>query len=61
MYEEFGVKEYWIVSLKNQTILLYTLNEMGRYEPSKVFALGEEAGSSVLPEFVLRLDDVFED
>lgn len=47
--------------LKNQTILVYTLNEMGRYEPSKVFALGEEVGSSVLLGFILNVDAAFED
>lgn len=61
VYEEFGVKEYWIVSLNDQTILKYTLNEMGRYEPSKLFTLGEEVDSSVLLGFVLNVGAAFED
>lgn len=60
-YEEFGVTEYWIVSFNDQTILKYTLNSDGRYEPSKIFTLGEEVGSSVLTEFVLNVDTAFED
>ncbi|MDQ8006266.1 MAG: Uma2 family endonuclease [Pedobacter sp.] len=61
IYEEFGVKEYWIVSLSDKTVLRYTLNEDGKYVPSKLFTLSEEVSSSVLPGFVLKLDDVFED
>jgi len=61
IYEEFGVKEYWVVSHGDQSILIYTLNEMGKFEPSKIFALSEKITSTVLRGFELALDDVFED
>jgi len=61
VYEEFGVKEYWVVSQSDQSILIYTLNDMGRFQPSKIFTLSEKITSSVLPGFELALDDVFED
>ena len=61
VYEEFGVKEYWVVSQSDQSILIYTLDDKGKFQPSKIFTLSEEVGSSVLPGFVLKLDDVFED
>lgn len=61
VYEEFGVSEYWIVSFSDQTILKYTLNNDGRYEPSKIFTLGETIGSTVLTGFVLNVDAAFED
>ena len=60
VYQEFGVKEYWIVSQSDQYILIYTLDSEGKFRPSKMFANGEEINSSVLPGFVLKLDDVFE-
>lgn len=60
VYQEFGVKEYWIVSQSDQNILIYTLDNDGKFQPSKIFTLGEEITSSVLPGFVLKLDDVFE-
>ncbi|TKC10886.1 Uma2 family endonuclease [Pedobacter polaris] len=60
VYEEFGVKEYWVVSQSDQNILIYTLNDLGKFQPSKIFTLGEAVTSSVLPGFVLELDDVFE-
>lgn len=61
VYEEFGVKEYWVVSPGEQTLMIYTLNDKGKFQPSKLFTLSEEVGSTVLPGFVLKLDDVFED
>ncbi|RBQ02854.1 Uma2 family endonuclease [Pedobacter miscanthi] len=61
VYEEFGVKEYWIVSQSDQNILIYTLNEDGKFQPSKIFTLSEKITSSVLPGFELELDEVFDD
>lgn len=61
VYEEFGVKEYWVVGPSEQTVLIYTLGETGKYYPSKLFTLSEEVTSSVLPGFVLNIDEVFED
>ncbi|WP_316768419.1 Uma2 family endonuclease [Pedobacter frigiditerrae] len=60
VYQEFGVKEYWVVSQSDQNILIYTLDEFGKFQPSKIFTLGEEITSSVLPGFFLNLDDVFD-
>jgi len=60
VYEEFGVKEYWVVSQSDQNMLIYTLKE-GKFYPSKIFTLGEKITSSVLPGFELALNDVFED
>ncbi|ARS40766.1 restriction endonuclease [Sphingobacteriaceae bacterium GW460-11-11-14-LB5] len=61
VYEEFGVKEYWVVSQSDQNILIYTLNDEGKFQPSKIFTLSEKITSSVLQGFELALDDVFED
>lgn len=61
IYEEFGVKEYWVVSPSDKTLLIYTLNEKGKYKPSKLFTLSEEVTSSVIPGFVLSIDAVFKD
>ena len=61
VYEEFGVKEYWVVSQSDQSILIYTLNDSGKFQPSKIFTHSEKITSLVLPGFELELDDVFED
>lgn len=61
IYEEFGVKEYWVVSPGEKTLLKYTLDKDGKYRPSKLFTLSEKVYSEVLPGFELDLDAVFED
>jgi Uma2 family endonuclease len=61
VYEEFGVKEYWVVSPAEKTFLKYTLDENGKYQPSKLFTLSEKIYSETLPGFVLDLDEIFED
>ena len=61
IYEEFGVKEYWIVSPEEKTLLKYTVDQHGKYQPSKLFTLSEKVYSEVLPGFELDLDEAFED
>ncbi|MEJ7692028.1 Uma2 family endonuclease [Daejeonella sp.] len=61
VYEEFGVKEYWVVSPSEKTFLKYTLNAEGKYQASKLFTLGERVNSDVLSGFELDLDEVFKD
>ncbi|WP_423148887.1 Uma2 family endonuclease [Rubrolithibacter danxiaensis] len=61
VYEEFGVKEYWVVSPADKTFLKYTLDQNGRFNPSRLFTLSEKVSSEVLPGFELNLDEVFED
>ena len=60
IYEEFGVKEYWVVSQQEETILIYTLID-GKFKPSKVFGTGEIASSMVLIGFETKVGDVFKD
>jgi len=61
VYEEFAVKEYWVVSPGEKTVLRYTLNESGKFQPSKLFTLSEKVSSEVLSGFELDLDGTFEE
>jgi Uma2 family endonuclease len=61
VYEESGVKEYWIVWPEHKTFLKYTLNVNGKYQPSRVMTVGEEVDTPILPGFVLKLEEVFQD
>jgi Uma2 family endonuclease len=61
VYEESGVKEYWIVWPEHKTFVKYALDDKGKYQPSRVMTLGDEVTTPVLPGFVLKLDEVFKD
>lgn len=61
VYEEAGVKEYWIVSTSDETFFKYILNEEGKFIPTKLLTAGEVVTTPILPGFVLDLEQVFKD
>lgn len=61
VYEEAGVKEYWIVSTAHKTFFRYILDENGKFQPTKMLTEGEEVTTSIIPSFKLILDEVFKD
>lgn len=60
LYEESGVKEYWVVSPTEKNMMIYTLDGADKYQPSRLFTRGDIIRSSVLEGFSLDLSDVFE-
>jgi Uma2 family endonuclease len=58
VYEEAGIKEYWIVSPQDHSFLVYTLKD-GRYVPSRLMAEGDVVTSAVLEGFSLDLEKLF--
>lgn len=61
VYEEAGVKEYWIIQPEEKTFFKYVLDESGQYQPTRLLTLGDEVTSTILPGFALNLDEVFAD
>ena len=60
IYEESGVKEYWIVVPQEKTFLKYVLTEEGQFQASRLLTVGDEVATPILPGFVLQLTDLFE-
>ncbi len=58
VYEEVGVKEYWIIQPYELTLLIYTLVDQ-KYVPSKLFTLGDIVSSKCVAGFKLDLEEVF--
>jgi Uma2 family endonuclease len=58
IYEDAGVKEYWIVSPQNEYFIKYTLVD-GRYKPSRPMVAGDVVESSILVGFSLNLENLF--
>ncbi len=59
VYEESGVKEYWVVSPQDNTFIIYTLID-GKYDASRLMVAGDIVTSSVLEGFSIALDELFE-
>ena len=58
VYESSGVKEYWVIHPDERTLLIYNL-EGGKYQPSRLFTMGDRVKSQALAGFELDLDEVF--
>jgi Uma2 family endonuclease len=59
VYEENGVKEYWIVHPYDQYILVYVLDESGKYTLGKHFFDEEIVKSTALQGFEVKVEDIF--
>ncbi len=59
IYEESGIKEYWVGSPQDNTFIVNTLTG-GRYVTSRPMVAGQVFTSSVLPGFSIDLKELFE-
>jgi len=60
LYEEFGVKEYWVVYPGEQSLLRYVMNEDRKFiAGGRALTVGDKLRTPILPGFELALDDVF--
>jgi Uma2 family endonuclease len=59
IYEESGVKEYWIVSPQDKTFLVNILTD-GHYVTSRPMVSGDVVTTTVLPGFAMDLKELFE-
>lgn len=58
LYGKYGVKEYWVVDGLFNTIEVYRLEEKG-LERVKRFEIYESIETPILPDFELKLVDIF--
>lgn len=60
VYEEAGVKEYWVVHPQEQTVLVYILNANGKYEGVlKPYVRTDTIIPVTLPGCVVELSEIF--
>jgi Uma2 family endonuclease len=60
VYEESGVREYWVVYPDYEHVLIFTLNESGKFVGQHPKVNGDVLKSAVFPELVIDLSEVFE-
>lgn len=59
LYEEAGVKEYWVVYPAEENIAVFILNEKGKYEGAKIYAGNDSILSAAIEELTIKLHDIF--
>ena len=61
LYERSGVREYWLVLPAERSLIVFTLDESGRYRASKPLTRGDSVMSDVLSGLEISLDEIFPD
>jgi Uma2 family endonuclease len=60
LYQESGVKEYWIISPYQKNVLQFVLNQSEKYQLHAMYADDEIAKSYLFPDLPIDLSDVFD-
>jgi Uma2 family endonuclease len=61
LYEEFGVREYWIVDPAAKTVVVFILGNDGRYGRPEVYTEEDSLPVGLLEGLVIELGQVFKD
>jgi len=59
VYEEAGVREYWIVNPAERIVLQYVLNESGQYSGLAPAGEEDQLRPHIFPDLVIDLKEVF--
>jgi Uma2 family endonuclease len=59
VYQENGVREYWLVEPNNRAVFVYVLNEQGKYFGLQPFTEEDIMTSAIFPELEINLEEVF--
>ena len=60
LYEEFGVKEYWIVNPDEQTIIVFILQQNGKYDEGTIYEFEGKIPIYIFDNYQIDLDDIFD-
>jgi Uma2 family endonuclease len=61
VYEQAGIREYWIIHPTDKSLIIFVLNQAGKYQPSKPLTRGDIAFSTTLSGFQMDLNELFSD
>lgn len=59
LYEEAGVKEYWLVYPAEENIAVFVLNEKGKFEGAKIYATRSRIVSKAVNGLIIDANDIF--
>lgn len=59
LYEEAGVKEYWIVNPEEENIVVFVLNNERKFSGLKMYASGDTIQSLAVPGLNIDLNEIF--
>ena len=60
LYEEAGVKEYWIINPVEENIAVFTINDHGAFDGAKLYAADDTIDSKAIDGFQISVSDIFQ-
>jgi len=60
LYQEFGIKEYWIVHPKDKTVTVFILQENGKYNEGITYEAEGKVPVYIFDNYQINLEDIFE-
>ncbi len=61
LYEENGVREYWVIFPYEEVLQQFVLNENGKYELHQIYSEDEKVQSVIFPNLEINLELIFEE
>ncbi|MBI5218691.1 MAG: Uma2 family endonuclease [Bacteroidia bacterium] len=61
LYQKFGVKEYWIIDPETDTLTVYKLDTIGRYQIEKDYSKEDKVTVGIFPDLTIEMAEVFEE
>lgn len=59
LYEEAGVKEYWLIYPAEEHVVVFLLNEQGKFDGLKICTSGDTLHSTAVPGLSIELTELF--
>ncbi|MBI4645549.1 MAG: Uma2 family endonuclease [Bacteroidia bacterium] len=59
LYQEAGVKEYWIVQPEEELLHIYKLDKEGKYQSGKIYSYTDKVKVSIFKDLEIDLSEVF--
>jgi Uma2 family endonuclease len=59
LYEEQGVKEYWIAHPKDKAVSVFILQENGKYDEGTLYERSGKIPVYIFNNYLIDLDDIF--
>ena len=61
LYEQAGVREYWIANPKAKTVTVHILLQDGQYDDGEEYIMGEKAPVHIFGGYLIDLQDIFQE
>ncbi len=59
LYQNHGVKEYWLAHPTDRIVMSYVLDEDGKYNKSKIYDMEDILKSNLLEDLEIKLSEIF--